>query len=499
MSTERIYLLSFLLAVSSSRVLSTDGICSRIKTYTVTSMERYTEPVTVDTFTWCLQIPPRCLKTRTVMRERYRLKTEPRTKTVSRCCEGYQRIPSGGEENGIKCMPLCEKCFVGVCVSPNKCQCSPGFIGEVCATMCQAGTWGPQCKEKCDCGEGIACDPTNGHCPCPRGLRGLSCNETCPVGRWGPKCLFPCLCDNADNRCEPETGRCAKITSGNVYETFTTDESANATSIEDEGRSTAPETTETPTEATAASTPDHLKTRAQPTEDGNSSTTGPVIVLVSVPEWRRKLEKDRDKFALKNPFLRHAEDSNHMHEMPSSKTDYVKNIHKDAMHLLSIPLDIALIVVASIIFLGLTSVAVVMVLHMRSKLFESARLSIYEVEKTRNRENTGTIDKRNTSIVTSTLSQSPVTVSPAYLATTPDAGTILTIPNLDPASIYANGAATIGLRISDSLRDFLQDDHYDRPPSTRVRLQTFSCDPTTEHIYDEIPLQSSPMCSRKST
>lgn len=43
-----------------------------------------------------------------------------------------------------------------------------------------------------------------------------------------------------------------------------------------------------------------------------------------------------------------------------------------------IPLDIALIVVAAIVSLGLTSVAVVMVLHMRSKLFETIRLAIYD-------------------------------------------------------------------------------------------------------------------------
>lgn len=52
-----------------------------------------------------------------------------------------------------------------------------------------------------------------------------------------------------------------------------------------------------------------------------------------------------------------------------------------------IPLDIALIVVASIVSLGLTSVAVVMVLHMRSKLLEAARLSIYEEAKTKSQEN----------------------------------------------------------------------------------------------------------------
>jgi hypothetical protein len=49
-------------------------------------------------------------------------------------------------------------------------------------------------------------------------------------------------------------------------------------------------------------------------------------------------------------------------------------------------LDIALIVVAAIVSLGLTSLAVVMVLHMRSKLFETLRLAVYDDAKGRERE-----------------------------------------------------------------------------------------------------------------
>ena len=46
------------------------------------------------------------------------------------------------------------------------------------------------------------------------------------------------------------------------------------------------------------------------------------------------------------------------------------------------PLDIAaLIVVGSILSLGLTILAVLAVLHIRSKLFETIRLSIYDTEK----------------------------------------------------------------------------------------------------------------------
>ncbi|XP_076650885.1 uncharacterized protein LOC143357990 [Halictus rubicundus] len=508
MSIERVWLLSFLLIVSSSRVLSADGLCSRLENYTVTSMERYLEPVTVDTFTWCLQMPPRCLKTRTELRERFRIKTETRARSVNECCEGYQMM-SSDDQAEIKCKPFCENCFSGVCVSPSRCQCNPGFGGEDCATVCEEGTWGPECKEKCNCAVKVHCDPVNGQCGCPAGLRGRTCNESCAEGRWGPRCAFPCDC--GDNRCDAETGVC--IESGRHPEE--TAEAANITLPGDREGSTSPtdttETTGTVTEAmdeafvatdnlpkttSPETTRDQPKTRTQTTEDGHSSTARPVIVLVSVPEGRRNLEKD--KFAMKNPFLGHRDDGEgHLHEIPSLKSDYVKNIHKDLMHLPSIPLDIALIVVASIISLGLTSVAVVMVLHMRSKLLESARVSIYEVEKTKGQENTGTIDKRSPSLA-NTLPQSPVREIPAFFTSTPEAGAILTIPGIDPACNYANGAATIGLRISGTLRDFLQDDHYDRPPSTRIRLQTFGCETTPEHIYDEIPLQSSPMCPRKS-
>lgn len=44
---------------------------------------------------------------------------------------------------------------------------------------------------------------------------------------------------------------------------------------------------------------------------------------------------------------------------------------------------------------------------------------------------------------------------------------------------------------------FFQEDHYDRPPATRIHLQS-EFDANTEHVYDEIPLQSSPLSSRRN-
>lgn len=123
-------------------------------------------------------------------------------------------------------------------------------------------------------------------------------------------------------------------------------------------------------------------------------------------------------------------------------------------------------------------------------------------------------------------------------ASTPETRTI----PIDNDPNYANGAATIGLRLSGNLHgkriqrvhifeinhfyrffflllfffsfkmmnflltyDFLlvffsgffQEDHYDRPPATRIHLQS-EFDANTEHVYDEIPLQSSPLSSRRN-
>jgi len=55
----------------------------------------------------------------------------------------------------------------------------------------------------------------------------------------------------------------------------------------------------------------------------SSTTARPVIVLVSVPERRRDVEKDRQKFATKNALLRHVQSDE---SVPS--IDYVKTIHK---------------------------------------------------------------------------------------------------------------------------------------------------------------------------
>ncbi|KAK1122862.1 hypothetical protein K0M31_009307 [Melipona bicolor] len=487
-------------------------------------METYTEPVVVNTFTWCLQIPPRCPKTRTEMRQRYRLKTELKTRIVNECCDGYKTISSNEETSpaGVKCVPLCEKCSSGICVSPNQCKCVPGSQDKNCQNTCPPGTWGFKCEEKCNCAGDVPCNPIDGHCVCPPGLHGQICNKPCPSDRWGPGCAFPCDCKDPIGECHPETGRCIHDDLDNTVPAQNTSYSRNEENsvtvnftIIQLGRESSRiwETTETSTtdvretpvtpdnpdvrttspETSSVSTSDEKKIRTQAHEDGNSSTAKPVIVWVSVPERRRNLDKDRGKFAMKNPFVSHVDDNANLHDIGPPKTDYVKNIHKDIQPA-PISLDIALIVVASIVSLGLTSVAVAMVLHMRSKLLEAARISIYEEGKTKNQESTNTT--KISSIVAGTLPQTPIRLVPLF-ASTPEPRVMPSMTNNDPTSNYANGAATIGLRISGNLHGLFQEDHYDRPPATRIHLQN-DFDLNTEHVYDEIPLQSSPLNSRKN-
>ncbi|KOC62622.1 Platelet endothelial aggregation receptor 1 [Habropoda laboriosa] len=482
-------------------------------------METYKEPVIVNTFTWCLQIPPRCPKTQTEIRQRYRVKTEIKSRDVNECCEGYKVISSDDEETGIRCVPFCEKCLSGVCISPNQCQCIPGYKGDNCDTACPPGTWGSECKEKCNCAEDVSCNPVNGHCVCPPGLRGQMCNESCPGDYWGPECAFPCDCKNySSNKCHSETGRCIVDDATETRETgneknsvavnFTihfqiNEEESFSKMFENSTEAVGREVFATANnmdrttrpEETSVSSSDESRIRTQTQEDGNSSTARPVIVLVSVPERRRNLEKDRGKFGLKNTFVRHVGDNGNLHNVVQQpKTDYVKNVHKGThqdVQPAPIPLDIALIVVASIVSLGLTSVAVAMVLHMRSKLLETGRISIYEEKKSQENLNS----TRISSIVTGTLPQTPIRLGPLFTTTLEPR--MMQMDNIDPSGNYANGAATIGLRLSGNLHGLLQDDHYDIPPATRIRLQN-DFDTNTEHVYAEIPLQSSPLNGRKN-
>lgn len=84
-----------------------------------------------------------------------------------------------------------------------------------------------------------------------------------------------------------------------------------------------PETT-SPATASIVAPPQGTGDSASETQVKDPSTTArPVIVLVSVPERRRDVEKDMQKFATKDALFRHVQSDE---SAPSN--DYVKTIHK---------------------------------------------------------------------------------------------------------------------------------------------------------------------------
>ena len=95
------------------------------------------------------------------------------------------------------------------------------FQGEKCELRCQNGTFGVQCRQKCDCGE-FPCDNVHGTCICPVGLQvfrlshifkdkansqGPRCDEKCRNGRFGPNCDLIAQCFNGA-RSDHRTGTC---------------------------------------------------------------------------------------------------------------------------------------------------------------------------------------------------------------------------------------------------------------------------------------------------
>lgn len=65
---------------------------------------------------------------------KYVLQMEKKSKTIKECCEGYKMLTTHDDiETDARCLPFCEKCLMGVCIGPNKCQCNPGYHGDDCA------------------------------------------------------------------------------------------------------------------------------------------------------------------------------------------------------------------------------------------------------------------------------------------------------------------------------------------------------------------------------
>ncbi|KAF3688778.1 Multiple epidermal growth factor-like domains protein 11 [Channa argus] len=106
--------------------------------------------------------------------------------------------------NHASCSPIDGSC---ICREDGTCTCSPGWRGEHCKESCPDGTYGLECRERCDCSHADGCDPVSGYCRCYPGWTGIHCDNLCPQGFWGPNCSVSCSCQNGGS-CSPEDGTC---------------------------------------------------------------------------------------------------------------------------------------------------------------------------------------------------------------------------------------------------------------------------------------------------
>ncbi|KAJ8682438.1 hypothetical protein QAD02_018230, partial [Eretmocerus hayati] len=503
--------------------------------YTVTSREPYEEPVEILKFVWCLQVPPRCLKTHTEMRERWRTKEEVRFKNVPSCCEGYtMQEPVGKGSADAKCVPFCKKCLGGVCTAPNHCTCEPGFQGHDCASECPQGRWGLNCENKCNCLRDVRCNPVDGHCECPPGWMGSRCERKCPEGQWGRGCNSPCMCESLLARCHHENGECiepldpnslpmdtfeASGTSGNSLPSKPLGGSMDYVDVIDFDKDTTlprlpePGMEDSVTGMAPISLPDEMmpvqvldgspggKAVSRDDEMILSSTRSGVISTTT--RRRPSHVQEAPTVVLGQPAAKsfhqeEAQRNNNFRVIVSPKNDYVKTTRAggDSVASMSaIPIDVAaMIVVGGLISIGLTSVAVLMIFHVRSRLLKAA-LSMYSQDKIEREYAEKDNDPgKNLGVTIGTLPRGTLSrINPVYSGGSETGSSILTFDER-PVE-YANGTVTIGIRLSSHLRDLLES-HYDRPASCngpgslRTAPMAQAESDVLEHVYDEIPLSA---------
>ncbi|XP_058791245.1 uncharacterized protein LOC131664288 [Phymastichus coffea] len=531
--------------------LTGDHVCHRVENYTVTLKEQYVEPVEIHTLVWCLQIPPRCSQKRTELRERWRTKMEVKFKSVPVCCEGYViQEPVGNGSADAKCVPHCKKCRSGVCSAPNECTCDPGFQGQDCASECPQGTWGRNCERECNCLRKLACDPVAGKCECQAGWTGPRCENKCPEGQWGLGCKSLCLCENPSAGCHHETGECSLVDpsnvgvgegfnnvapidpfeasgiSGNLVSKTAADadyvdiidfdkEAILSRVTENESETMAVLEEQRPILSSSSSNSSPLSTKTieqQPTVRSTSPLPRATLHIegnqLSQPDDDDEVDDTENMLMTKkkNGEFEFGERHTNFRVSVSPKNDYVKNTHKgeSSASMSTISIDVAaMIVVGAIVLIGLTSVAALMIFHVRSRLFKAA-LAIYSQEKVErqlgNDKDPATTGGANAGksldVTIGTLPRTMTKINPVYEANPVYDANILTFDER-PAE-YANGTVTIGIRLSSNLRDLLES-HYDRPAACSQRTAALATgEPDVEHVYDEIPL-SAPFYFAKDT
>ncbi|GJQ82066.1 hypothetical protein Trydic_g6938 [Trypoxylus dichotomus] len=102
--------------------------------------------------------------------------------------------------SGPTCSTKCNCLNGGKCNKNTECQCAAGFTGAFCEAICDETSWGPHCKNKCEC-EGNGCNEKTGECiaSCAPEFYGKKCNKTCSCDKKGTEmCLRntgKCICN----------------------------------------------------------------------------------------------------------------------------------------------------------------------------------------------------------------------------------------------------------------------------------------------------------------
>ncbi|MCJ8733326.1 hypothetical protein PDJAM_G00221890 [Pangasius djambal] len=124
--------LAVLVLIMSVCCLNPDdpNVCSHWESYAVTVQESYAHPFDQIYYTRCTDILNwfKCTRHRISYKTAYRRGVRTMYRRRSQCCPGYF-------ESGDLCVPLCtEECAHGRCVSPDTCQCEPGWGGLDCSS-----------------------------------------------------------------------------------------------------------------------------------------------------------------------------------------------------------------------------------------------------------------------------------------------------------------------------------------------------------------------------
>ncbi|XP_034940577.1 uncharacterized protein [Chelonus insularis] len=452
--------LVLVLVVTSVESL-TGNVCTRIENYTETRREPYQKTLEVLTTSWCFSLPPRCTRSKTIQQTYWKIQSEEKQRNVSECCPGYTMLKLWDENS---------ENYIESCVAHSDCK--PGYIGKNCTTECPVGTWGVLCKNTCNCNPLEICSPTNGSCYCPAGWKGLACDNKCEEGKWGVNCSTLCDCTNG-SRCHHETGACVEsideshedLTENSFlfpftvlpldnYDNLSNNDVINANFLE------PTDTAEVLLEAV-----------------NNTQVNDEIILSTMETVVANELNTENDNTSVLNV-----------------TTGPLGNIAEKVQ--IPAPANMVIfIIIGSIISFVSAIIALFSIRHIRTKLCKTIRLSIYDLEGPDTRPTTLPNEKGNEGKINPICRTSEIPTplrdyeTPKSIPLQPS----FTSPRINDViireSTYYNQYPNI--HFFNTPQELLEA-QYDKPLSinafSQLRLEFFE----GEHLYDEIPLQSTP-------